>query len=175
MSPITKFLCVVTAVGSVAVFAIPESMLAWGFEAEAERFIQLREEAHHRRRQKEQSATGFKRKVEKTGSSINDDARLWYHRLHHHACIWPLRYYDKGFLTASSESSEWLLSMTVGVSIESPLFHLILRLIKQRGGCIRNIERKVGYWQQRSKYQTPKEPFKTVSESESIFAKKRSR
>ena len=42
MNGITEFICGITAVGSVAVFAVPASMLAWGFEAEADRFIKLR-------------------------------------------------------------------------------------------------------------------------------------
>ena len=113
MSPITKLLCVVTAVGSVAVFAIPASMLAWGFDAEAERFIRLRENAHHRRRQKKQSADKLqKKKIEKMGSSINDDVEAVVPSASP-PCLpseATMNYYDRGFLTASSESSEWLLS-----------------------------------------------------------------
>ena len=44
MDSLTQLIVVFTAIGSVAVFAIPASMLAWGFEAEAERLIRLRDE-----------------------------------------------------------------------------------------------------------------------------------
>ena len=43
MDSLTQVIVVFTAIGSVAVFAIPASMLAWCFEAEAERLIKVRE------------------------------------------------------------------------------------------------------------------------------------
>ena len=43
MDSLTQLIVVFTAIGSVAVLAIPASMLAWGFEAEAERLIHVRE------------------------------------------------------------------------------------------------------------------------------------
>ena len=38
----TKLVVMLTAVFSVPIFVIPSSMLTWGFEAEADRFIKLR-------------------------------------------------------------------------------------------------------------------------------------
>ena len=51
LSLVTKCVVVITAVASVAMFAIPSSMLTWGFEAEAERLAAraFRRRRRHRR------------------------------------------------------------------------------------------------------------------------------
>jgi len=52
----TKIVCSLTAIFSVAVFAIPASMLTWGFEAEAERLLGKKRE--HRKRVEKAKAEG---------------------------------------------------------------------------------------------------------------------
>lgn len=52
----TKLVCGFTALLSVAQFAIPSSMLTWGFEAEAERLLGKKRE--RRKKEKEAAAKG---------------------------------------------------------------------------------------------------------------------
>ena len=173
-----------TAVGSVAVFAIPASMLAWGFEAEAERFIHLREEAHHRRRQKsKQSADRLqeRKKIEKTtGSSINDDVEAVVPSASP-PCLpseATMNYYDRGFLTASSESSEWLLSddgrsFYRKSSSSSDSASDQTAQVDASETSDNEIGISLAHTKQGSTKKHLKNLSKPVSESESIFAKKK--
>ena len=83
MDSLTQVIVVFTAIGSVAVFAIPASMLAWGFEAEAERLIRLRDE----RRSK-----GTERMPENSGSCTQLLAEFKY---------------ENQVIEYSSDSSNW--------------------------------------------------------------------
>mmetsp|Transcript_29178 Transcript_29178/g.73126 ORF Transcript_29178/g.73126 Transcript_29178/m.73126 type:complete len:327 (+) Transcript_29178:1181-2161(+) len=50
-----RVICSISTIFSVAVCSIPAAMLAWGFEAEAERRIDARREAHRRRLEAERA------------------------------------------------------------------------------------------------------------------------
>lgn len=69
----TKAVVLLTSVFSVAMFAIPASMLTWGFEAEAERMAkQARKQALKRREKKRQSSEGGSQQFSCSSSSSSD-------------------------------------------------------------------------------------------------------
>merc|ERR1719476_941555 len=60
----TKVICAVTAIFAVAQFAIPASMLTWGFEQEAERRIKLQHEKRVKRLEAIKSGKGQEQETE---------------------------------------------------------------------------------------------------------------
>ena len=70
----TKAVVLLTSVFSVAMFAIPASMLTWGFEAEAERMAkQARKQALKRREMEKQSSEGGSKRFSCSSSSSSSD------------------------------------------------------------------------------------------------------
>ena len=70
----TKAVVLLTSVFSVAMFAIPASMLTWGFEAEAERMAkQARKQALKRREMEKQSSEGDSKRFSCSSSSSSSD------------------------------------------------------------------------------------------------------
>merc|ERR1711907_64623 len=53
MSVVVKVVCACTAFASVALFALPSSMLTWAFEAEAERLMQKAHDKEKRKKEKQ--------------------------------------------------------------------------------------------------------------------------
>jgi len=70
LDPLTKVVCSLTAIFSVAVFAIPASMLTWGFEAEAERLMGKQRE--RRKRIRDAKERGLK--VPESSETSEEDA-----------------------------------------------------------------------------------------------------
>mmetsp|Transcript_5498 Transcript_5498/g.16393 ORF Transcript_5498/g.16393 Transcript_5498/m.16393 type:complete len:477 (+) Transcript_5498:52-1482(+) len=70
----TKLVVLMTACFSVAMFAIPASMLTWGFEAEAERLARKARET--RKRQKRRNCSSSSR-AERISSESDDDFGTW--------------------------------------------------------------------------------------------------
>eukprot|EP00192_Tetraselmis_astigmatica_P014228 CAMPEP_0117666662 /NCGR_PEP_ID=MMETSP0804-20121206/10507_1 /TAXON_ID=1074897 /ORGANISM="Tetraselmis astigmatica, Strain CCMP880" /LENGTH=313 /DNA_ID=CAMNT_0005474245 /DNA_START=108 /DNA_END=1049 /DNA_ORIENTATION=+ len=70
-TPILQVISGISTVFSVAVCAIPAAMLAWGFEAEAERRIESRREYNMRKRQAEAAGEEFETDVSTTSESSN--------------------------------------------------------------------------------------------------------
>jgi len=69
LPPATKVGVAITAFFSVAIFAIPAAMLAWGFEAEAERLFQKKKEI----RKKKTEAERLGKEYVPSESSDSDD------------------------------------------------------------------------------------------------------
>lgn len=95
LDSLNKLIVVFTAVGSVAVFAIPASMLAWGFEAEAERLVRLRTKAMERKEARKKRMRMRFKKDGRAESGIEGFQGI----------LDELSY--TGNISASSDSSDW--------------------------------------------------------------------
>jgi len=75
LTPITQFAVGVTAIFSIAVFAIPSAMLAWGFESEAERLENNRKKKIKKKNECAKKGIPYVEESDSEESDSDDDDR----------------------------------------------------------------------------------------------------